>query len=81
MSTICTQRTMLPIWDFNCPGSEALIVERALLKVAGIMDAYVNPATEIAYVEPDPAQTGVAQLITAIEHSGFHAGVPILRER
>lgn len=80
MSTTLTQHIMLPIRDLDCPGSDAVLVERALRQVTGVINAYVNPANEVAYVEYDPARTGVAKLITAIERSGFHPGIPVLSE-
>ena len=49
------QRITLPIEDLNCEGGGVLIVERALARTAGVVQVYVNPATEMAYVEYDPA--------------------------
>lgn len=76
---MATQRATLPIVDFGCAGSGALIVERALAHVPGVARVYVNAATEMAYIEYEPARTSVQQLIAAIEHAGFHAGQPIPR--
>ncbi|MBI4503921.1 MAG: heavy-metal-associated domain-containing protein, partial [Chloroflexi bacterium] len=39
----------------------------------------VNPATEMAYVEYDQAQTDPSRLIAAIASVGFRAGEPSLR--
>lgn len=73
------QRMTLPIYHLSCGGSGVLIVQRALARTAGVQHVYVNPATEMAYVEYDPAQADLTRLIQAVEHAGFCAGVPSLR--
>ncbi len=73
------QRMTLPIDDLSCGGGGVLIVERALTRTPGVVYAYVNPATEMAYIEYDPACSNPASLIKAIEHAGFRAGVPSVR--
>jgi cation transport ATPase len=80
MAALSTQRVTLPILDFGCAGSGALIVERALVHTPGVTRAYVNPATEMAYVEYDPARTDLSHLLAAIAHTGFRAGRPTSRE-
>jgi copper chaperone CopZ len=52
----------------------ALTVERALVGTPGVERAYVNPATEMAYVEYDPALVDFAQLSRAVEQTGFRTG-------
>lgn len=74
-----TQHITLPIYDLSCGGGGALIVEHALAKVPGVARAYVNPATEMAYVEYDPTSVATEQLIAAVKHAGFGAGQPIRR--
>jgi copper chaperone CopZ len=49
-------------------------VERALARLKGVKSAYVNPATEIAYVDYDAAVVGPAQLARAVEEAGFGYG-------
>jgi copper chaperone CopZ len=51
-------------------------IERALTRTPGVVYVYVNPATEMAYVEYDPALADPNRLIQAVEHAGFHVGTP-----
>ncbi len=74
-----TQRITVPIEELSCGGGGSLLVERALTRVPGVVYAYVNPATEMAYIEYDPTRTDQARLMQAVEQSGFRAGVPSLR--
>ncbi len=74
-----TQRITLPIDDLNCGGGGVLIVERALAQTPGVVYVYVNPATEMAYIEYDPALSDPDRLVKVVEHAGFRAGAPSLR--
>ena len=74
-----TRRITLPLYGLACGGGGALTAERALAKVPGVDRTYVNPLTEMAYVEYDPAITQPAQLIAALEGVGLRAGEPSLR--
>ncbi len=69
-----TERVMLAIYRLGCGGGGALTVERALARLKGVVNAYVNPATEIAYVEYDPSVLRRADLVDAVEAVGFGAG-------
>jgi Cu+-exporting ATPase len=69
----------LSIRGLSCGGGGALTVERALEKVSGVGQAYVNPATEMAYIEYDADLTGTQHLIAAVERLGFGAGEPNVR--
>lgn len=71
------QHIALSIEDLGCAGSGAIIVERALAKVSGVIRVYVNAATEMAYVQYDPDRCDPAVLRAAITHAGFHAGASI----
>jgi copper chaperone CopZ len=63
---------VVPIADFGCAASGALILERALERVPGVAYVYVNPATEMAYLDIDPEQCDRATIDRAIATAGFH---------
>lgn len=74
-----SRRVTLPIYGLACGGGGALTVERALARVPGVERTYVNPLTEMAYVEYDPAVAQPAQLVAAVKGVGLRAGEPSLR--
>lgn len=65
------------IVGLTCGSASA--VERSLAHVPGVRRAYVNPLTEMAYVEYDPERTDLDQMVAAVEHAGFRAGHPLQR--
>ena len=74
-----TTRTTLPLYDLGCGGGGTLTIERALTRLPGVRRAYVNPLTEMAYVEFDPARTTPEDLRKTIEQIGFRVGPPSVR--
>src|SRR5581483_4125460 len=72
------QRVTLPIYNLGCDGGGSLSIERALARVAGVAEAYVNPATEMAYIVYDSAQATPEQLATLIDRLGY--GPPSVRD-
>jgi len=68
-----TRRIALPVFSLVCTSGDAHTIEHALARVPGVRHVYVNPATEMAYVEYDPAECGPGQIIAAIESAGFRA--------
>ena len=60
----------LPVSGMTC-GNCARSVERKLAATAGVSRATVNLDAASAIVEFDPAQTGVPQLVAAIEQLGY----------
>jgi len=73
------QSITMPIEGFGCLGSGALIVERALLHVPGVIRAYVNAATEMAYVEYDADRCNIDTLKGAITQAGFQASESVAK--
>lgn len=71
------QHTTVPLNSLGCGGGSRTLVERALLAVPGVLKAYVNPVTEMAYVEYDPAQCGEPQIRAAVVRTGFGEREPI----
>jgi len=71
-----TQRLTMTIYDLGCGGGGALMIERAVARTPGVIAAYVNPATEMAYVTFDSercTQDTVARVVAAC---GFRTGSP-----
>lgn len=71
-------RVSIPIRNLSCGGGGSLLLERALSKVPGVSSSYVNPGTEIAYIEFDPHVVSIEALVRKIRLAGFGAGVPVI---
>lgn len=69
-----TQRTVLPLAPFGCAGSERYTVERVLHGEPGVVEVFVNPVTEMAYVDYDPLLTGPTELFDVLRRTGFAPG-------
>lgn len=72
-----TRNLQIPILDLGCGGAGVTTIERELAATDGVVRIYVNPATETAYVDFDPAETDVSVLARAIERAGYRPGRPI----
>lgn len=66
-----TERITIPVYNLSCAGGGALTVEQALRRAPGVAHAYVNPATEMAYVDYDPALVNSQQLRNVIDDVGY----------
>ena len=64
--------TTVMLENAECAGGSAHTVEKALRDVPGVLRAYVNPATEAAYVEYDSDRCSEADLEGAVESIGIH---------
>lgn len=64
----------IPIYDLGCGEAGATTIERELAATDGVLRVYVNPATEMAYVDYDPARTDPWRLARVIELAGYRAG-------
>ena len=71
-----TTHVTMPIEGLGCWGSGALIVERAVAKAPGVKRVYVNPATEMAYIDYEATATDPQRLAEAVARAGFRAGPP-----
>lgn len=71
------QQLRIPVYDLGCGGAGATTIEREIAATDGVLSVNVNPATEIAYVEYDPAETDPWSLARVIEKAGYRAGRPI----
>lgn len=67
----------IPVYDLGCGGAGASTIERRLAATDGVVSAYVNPATETAYVDYDPAETDAQTLARVIEQVGYRVGRPV----
>lgn len=65
------QHLDLPVYRLGCGGGGALTVERQLAKTPGVIRVYVNPATEMAYVDYDPARINADGLRGVIAGAGY----------
>lgn len=63
----------LPVEGMTCASCVSR-VEKALNRVAGVIEARVNLATEKAHIVFDPATTGIDQMRAAIEKAGYRVG-------
>ncbi|MDA8202663.1 MAG: heavy metal-associated domain-containing protein [Chloroflexi bacterium] len=66
----------VPVGGIAC-SSDAVALERALSAVAGVFAAYVNTATDTAYVAYDPGQVDGDALAAAVTAAGYRAGRPV----
>lgn len=66
------RRVTYPIDGLDC--GAALPLERALARVGGVTRAYVNPATEMIYVEYDARRCGDEDIAAAVRSAGYTIG-------
>ena len=64
--------TTVMLENAECAAGSAHTIEKALLSVPGVSRAYVNPATEAAYVEYDADRCTEGDLNSAVESVGIH---------
>lgn len=63
--------TKFRIEGLSCLGGGAASLERALARLPGILEVYVNPATEIAYLRFDPRVLEPREVMASIERAGY----------
>lgn len=69
-----TLSVRIPIYGLGCGGGGADTIQHALARSPGVVRVYVNPATEAAYVDFQPALTNAIRLAGLIEQAGYRAG-------
>lgn len=66
------QHVALPIRELGC-AANAPSIEHTLRKIPGVSRVYVNPVTEMAYVEFDPSVCDESAIAAALKRAGFGA--------
>jgi len=59
---LSAQRLTIPIAGLRCAGSECYTLERALRRGPGVVDVYLNPVTEMAYIDYAPSDIRAGEL-------------------
>lgn len=72
---VAMTRVAVPIIGLSLGGCGAEVVERALRARPGVLEVYVNRATEVAYITYDAARITTLGLCRAIEATGLRAVV------
>ena len=67
----------IPVFGLGCGGAGGTTIERVLAATDGVLRVYVNPATETAYVDYDPAEFDPQMLARAVERAGYRPGRPV----
>jgi cation transport ATPase len=72
-----TERMTLPLYRLGCAGSDPARLEHAMGQLKGVHRAYVNPATEMAYIDYDPDLVLPTTLQAVIDQEGLGAEDPV----
>ena len=73
------QRLTFEIDGLTCGGGGALTAERVIARLPGVIWVHVNPLTEMAYVEIDPASVSEEQTVATVAGLGMRPGRPSIR--
>ena len=66
-----TQHATVPLQSLGCGSTGRAVIERGLRELPGVRQASVNPVTEMAYVEFDPAQCSEEEVAAAVRATGY----------
>lgn len=66
-----TQHATVPLQSLGCGSTGRPVIERGLRELPGVIEAWVNPMTEMAYVEFDPAQCCEEDVSAAVRATGY----------
>ena len=69
-----TERITMPVYGLGFGGSGTIDLERVIAEVSGVTRVYVNPSTEIAYLEYELERFELDQLMAAVERVGYQLG-------
>ncbi len=64
---------LIAVRDVGC-GADVARLERLLRRAPGVVRTFANAATEIAYIDHDPATTDPRRLARVIEEAGYRTG-------
>ena len=73
-----THHLRIPVRDLGCGDTRRRGLERLLTGLDGVLSTYINPATETAYLEVDPAHVDVNAVARAVADGGYLPGRPVL---
>ena len=73
--SMSSRRVDISVTGLLCAGGAALSLERSLKRRGGVVDAYVNPATSIAYVSYDDQKVSATELAAIVREHGFGATI------
>jgi len=65
----------IPIVGLACASGDRLPLERGLSSVPGVVEAYVNPVDEAAYLTVDPQEFRMAEAVAVIRRFGARPAV------
>lgn len=69
-----TREMSFAVYGMGCGGAGAGVLERTLSQLKGVERVYVNPLTERAYLEYDPARISPESIRQAAARSGYSLG-------
>lgn len=77
-----SRKAAFPILGLACGAGGALLVEKVIKGLPGVLSVYVNPATEKAYVEYEPETLTQERIAETIKKAGYKTSLParLLRE-
>lgn len=70
------RKAAFSIIDLACGAGSALVVEKVIREVPGVLDVYVNPATETAYVEYISDEASEESIAEAVRKTGHKTVLP-----
>lgn len=79
MDTAARIHASILVLGMDCPGSEAVVLERRLDRLPGVLEARVNGVRERAYVTIDPTVSRVDTILEAIRKAGYGVGAVVQR--